>query len=149
MRWPCNGRRTAVIAVSAFAECTLQALGKAWFAMCYFFYTLGKHEALPSVFQGTRQTVEKKITTGHQTSSAVLILHALLHVQIWYICQSVCYIQLTRTFGACCAPYHMYVTIKNIQKIDTNAYDNNQNDNITYRFLKTMSIIHITNHIAN
>ena len=145
MRWPAHGRD------SCQCFCRVHVIGTRQSLVCHvlFFYTLGKHEALPSVFQGTRQTVEKKITTGHQTSSAVLILHMLLHVQIWYICQSVCYIQLTRTFGARCAPYHMDVTIKNIQKIDTNAYDNNQNDNITYRFLKTMSIIHITNHIAN
>jgi len=45
------------------------------------------------------------------------------------------------------APYHMNATIKiNIRIININAYDINQNDNIIYQFLKTILIIHITNH---
>ena len=43
--------------------------------------------------------------------------------------------------------YHTNATIKiNIRIIDINAYDINQNDNIIYQFLKTILIIHITNH---
>ena len=54
---------------------------------------------------------------------------------------------ITRTFSARCAPYHMNTTIKiYIRIIDINAYDINQNDNIIYQFLKTILIIHITNH---
>ena len=64
---------------------------------------LGKHLNFPSAVCDPRQTKQKKNSSALQTFSVVYMPYVVLHVKIWYISRSVCYISLIyyikRIFG--------------------------------------------------